>query len=92
MLYVIKGTMAIYYEAITDLISINLEETESMSKAVWPSEGFYLKYFVNDFSNISNVYSMWIYSDSLNDFLNESILLDTSNDACICGNWYEIQK
>eukprot|EP01084_Bolivina_argentea_P030098 55817_1 len=73
--------------AITDMISINF--TDTISTNVWPSEGFHLMYYLNDFSNYSNdlniMYPMIFYSDETMDGIYADIVLNTSNDSCICN-------
>eukprot|EP01084_Bolivina_argentea_P006490 12319_1 len=48
---------ALYY-SITDLISINFTNTEIIlsNDSIWPSDGFMIKYYLNDFTNI-NLYT-----------------------------------
>ena len=75
------------YYAITDMISINFEQTE-LFEPIWPSDGFYLRYYVNDFSNVSDTYNLWIFSNNINHNINTSILLNVSEDECICGEPY----
>eukprot|EP01084_Bolivina_argentea_P307411 531352_1 len=73
------------YYMITDLISINL--TDTTSENVWPSDGFDIKYYLNDFSNIkNNVYFIALYSADATNEINETITLDISNDNCLCNN------
>eukprot|EP01084_Bolivina_argentea_P052475 96406_1 len=73
-----------FYYAVTDLISINFKETGNV-KGIWLSDGFTINYFVNDFSGVSNNYTICIYSDSLSyAIINECITLNTWYDQCTC--------
>lgn len=68
--------------AITDLISINFQDTELSSNAIWPSKGFNLIYFVNDFVNVSITYNLWIISESLSKNINANLTLNVVQDEC----------
>eukprot|EP01084_Bolivina_argentea_P248510 415713_1 len=45
------------YSTITDLVSINITETELISK-IWPSDRFPIKYYLNDFNNTTTEHRM----------------------------------
>ncbi len=80
--YMFDGQAGLYY-TITDLISINLIDTISK---VWPSDGFTIRYRVNDFANMTTeVYHIWFICTETVDDINRSITLNTSNDNCICN-------
>eukprot|EP01083_Nonionella_stella_P079302 217487_1 len=72
------------YFTVTETISISFEET--ISTNTWPSDGFYVSYSVNDFSNSSTdcTYNAWFYSTNSTKHINRSMALNTSNDGCIC--------
>eukprot|EP01083_Nonionella_stella_P203581 742783_1 len=81
--------IALYY-ALTDVVSINLAETEDMTRSVWPSDGFSIKYWLNDFdrnvheSDIDITYSIVLYSNDTIEDINMTIVFNTSNDNCSC--------
>eukprot|EP01083_Nonionella_stella_P122348 368083_1 len=75
-----RDAISLHYRA-TNMISINFTGTIS-SELVWPSDGFTIKYYLNDFSNSSSdfdVYRIWFQSIDIN----ASITLNVSNDKCI---------
>eukprot|EP01084_Bolivina_argentea_P039519 73034_1 len=74
------------YSTVTDVVSINLKQTEVMTK-VWPTDGFDIQYYINDFSNSShNSYGMIFYSNDTQNNINISMILNTCNDSCICND------
>eukprot|EP01084_Bolivina_argentea_P066197 120673_1 len=74
-----------FYYSVTDLISINFKDTQNYNKDTWPSDGFDILYFVNDFDEYSDdIYKMWFYSTNTMYTINASIILNISNDNCIC--------
>eukprot|EP01083_Nonionella_stella_P015973 44668_1 len=76
-------SLSIYY-MLTDLISINLEGTASQD--IWPSDGFDIHYYVNDFTDsasMSNVYYIWMDSDAIQ----QVIELNTTTDGCMCNGY-----
>ncbi len=79
----ITSVGSLYY-TITDLISINF--TKTISQDVWPTDGFQIKYYVNDFTNTSNnSYYLWLFSNDTSTTVNTSISLNVLNDHCICS-------
>eukprot|EP01084_Bolivina_argentea_P077643 140878_1 len=73
------------YFSTTELISINFTNTET-TFPIWPSDGFDIKYYLNDFSDFTrNMYNMWFYSIDTRHDINASITLDKFNDNCICN-------
>eukprot|EP01083_Nonionella_stella_P039233 106707_1 len=79
-----KSESVVLYYAVTDMISINFDDTEN-SNAVWPSDGFNFKYLINDFANTSDTYRLWIFSDNIAQTINDTIVLNTVEDACNCN-------
>eukprot|EP01084_Bolivina_argentea_P134388 237059_1 len=80
-----SGSFA-WHSVVTDLISINLDNTQSVSR-VWPSDGFEIEYYINDFSDTSyGVYYISLYNNITTKIINASLLLNTSNDNCICDD------
>eukprot|EP01084_Bolivina_argentea_P066199 120677_1 len=79
------------YSTITDLVSINFTDTELISK-IWPSQGFSIKYYLNDFSNITTepyYVNFEMYFNNTEDadananyVYDEIIQLNISNDNC----------
>eukprot|EP01084_Bolivina_argentea_P316136 547914_1 len=70
------------YFAVTDLISINFVETSGQD-AIWPSDPFVIKYYLNDFNNYTNnIYNITFYSNVAR--IKAFITLNKSNDNC-CG-------
>eukprot|EP01083_Nonionella_stella_P295109 1002996_1 len=81
----IKPKSVRLYYAVTDLVSVNFEDTEIINSTIWPSDGFIIKYSVNDFSESTNgIYNVWFYSPNAKSNINTSIVLNTTNDHCIC--------
>eukprot|EP01084_Bolivina_argentea_P111322 198666_1 len=74
------------HSAVTDLVSINFSNT-NMLPEIWPSDGFDIKYYLNDFSNLTNnIYYIFLYSNNTMKSINTSIILNPANDDCICTN------
>eukprot|EP01083_Nonionella_stella_P225312 801173_1 len=73
---------------VTNVVSINFTNTIS-SELIWPSDGFTIKYCINDFSNSSvGVHSIWFRSNASNNInINASITLNSSRDNCICRHY-----
>eukprot|EP01084_Bolivina_argentea_P234139 394187_1 len=72
------------YSTITDLISINFKNIDIFDK-IWPSDGFVLQYYLNDFNfDENNIYQIWLYSTDTENSINVTITLNTTNDSCIC--------
>eukprot|EP01084_Bolivina_argentea_P212744 361568_1 len=47
----VEATSIAFYYTITDLICINFQDTKILkNSSIWPSDGFNIKYYVNDFS------------------------------------------
>eukprot|EP01084_Bolivina_argentea_P076147 137982_1 len=71
------------YVSVTHTVSINF--TASISEnCVWPTDGFIIKYNVNNFDkNRSDVY--YINLDTTYPNINTVIILNISNDHCICN-------
>eukprot|EP01084_Bolivina_argentea_P125800 222843_1 len=73
---------------LTKSITINFTSTISdASQNVWPSDGFSIKYYIDDWNLCANS-PVDIYYISLNDKengINASITLNTSKDHCICN-------
>eukprot|EP01084_Bolivina_argentea_P016162 30268_1 len=64
-----------WYYAVTELISINFEQTIS-DESIWPSDGVYIKYYINDFnSERQGVYHL-IFSNTIK-HINTSIILNS---------------
>eukprot|EP01084_Bolivina_argentea_P031172 57704_1 len=78
----IKSRQILLYFAITELISINFQFTST--NTVWPSDGLYLRYSVNDFTNWSlNTY--YIQLNQIANNIDTTITLNSLHDDCICG-------
>eukprot|EP01084_Bolivina_argentea_P296443 510571_1 len=79
-----KNEIKLYY-AITDLISINVQQTHTDTESpIWPSDGFYIKYYINDFTDFADmIYNVYITSKNIT--VNELITLNILNDNCICN-------
>eukprot|EP01084_Bolivina_argentea_P187706 323275_1 len=75
------------YFTVTNMISINFTST-ILSESIWPSDGFAIKYYLNDFSNQRDyLYHIWFHSKNKSHNINASITLNISNDNCICGDY-----
>eukprot|EP01084_Bolivina_argentea_P020541 38192_1 len=71
------------YFALTEVISINLTETIQLN-SIWPSDGFVIKYNINDFSDYrNNIYNITFNSD--NPYIKAVVTLIASRDNCICN-------
>eukprot|EP01084_Bolivina_argentea_P205048 350306_1 len=70
------------YYTITNDISINISNTIT---ELWPSEGILFNYYLNDFSEI--IVKEYILIIHCNGIINETIIMDTSNDDCICDGY-----
>eukprot|EP01084_Bolivina_argentea_P268352 455763_1 len=74
-----------WYFTVTDSISINFTNTQTTAR-VWPSDGFDIKYYLNDFTYLTNnIYHILFYSSDTTIHINTSIVLNTTNDGCICN-------
>eukprot|EP01084_Bolivina_argentea_P289239 496632_1 len=74
------------YFGLTNIISINFKDTISVKTYVWPSDGFIVKYTMNDFNNSTNdEYGIWFYSNDTTVNINTSITLNSFKDNCICS-------
>eukprot|EP01084_Bolivina_argentea_P303979 524915_1 len=80
-----QPSISLYY-TITQLNTINLTETIS-SKAIFPSDGFTLKYNLNDFTNASNI-SFDILFSYMYENINALIQLNPSKDNCLCVSYH----
>eukprot|EP01084_Bolivina_argentea_P079105 143544_1 len=70
--------------AVTNNVSINFASTEK-TEAVWPSDGFDIKYYINDFnSNLTHDYHVLFYSNDILNDPNHSVTLNTIEDHCTC--------
>eukprot|EP01084_Bolivina_argentea_P205047 350305_1 len=84
-----KHNMSIrLYYTITELISINFTQSLS-SNSVWPSDGFTIKYYLNDLVNISNgtYHIQFCLQNDIANKINISMILDTSKDHCACKDY-----
>eukprot|EP01084_Bolivina_argentea_P052825 97003_1 len=73
------------YSAVTHLISMNFQNTKIISP-VWPSDGFIIKYYLNDLTNLTtDIYHVLFYCNDTINNINASIILNTSNDDCVCN-------
>eukprot|EP01084_Bolivina_argentea_P191399 328771_1 len=84
----VNDSLSAYY-TITYLISFNFEDT-IIDYPIWPSEGFNIKYNVNDFVNYNstnNIYKMSFHSDSTATAISSINTLNTINDNCICETY-----
>eukprot|EP01084_Bolivina_argentea_P251185 421189_1 len=80
--------MSLFY-AITDIVSINFTATETI---VWPSQGFDIKYYMNDFTDENSVtYNISFQTVDTVVNINQVITLHIIKDNCIC-NEYNCQR
>eukprot|EP01083_Nonionella_stella_P020621 57200_1 len=82
-------SISLYY-TVTEPISINFTDTSitSSSNAIFPSDGFRIKYTLNDFSNFTNKSTNKGFNVRLMDQgINASIMLNTSSDGCLCHSY-----
>eukprot|EP01084_Bolivina_argentea_P018904 35166_1 len=92
-----KSNNILLYYAVTDLISIDFTETLTIiNEPVWPTDGFPIKYYVDDFSNqLNDTYSIWFNSEDTLGGISAHILLDIARDNCICNkttyNYYHCE-
>eukprot|EP01084_Bolivina_argentea_P252490 423814_1 len=76
----------IYY-TVTNEISVNF--TNTVTDSIWPSDGFDLKYYVNDFNTNNTWYrKYWLTFDSEIINANINIELNVINDNCKCDAYY----
>eukprot|EP01083_Nonionella_stella_P042926 115879_1 len=76
----------VIYSTVTETISINFTKTSSTN--IWPSDGFPIQYYLNDFRNtINDIYPVFLYTSSTTNNINASIVLNTSDDHCICSEY-----
>eukprot|EP01083_Nonionella_stella_P039248 106754_1 len=74
------------YYSITELISVNF--TSTIQCDIWPSDGFDIRYVLNDFSDLSlDLYDIY-FVDVENEY-NLSIVLNTLHDDCVYINEYQ---
>eukprot|EP01084_Bolivina_argentea_P034912 64677_1 len=78
----------IYY-LITDLVSINFEQTTPKS-VVWPSDGFEIKYILSDFSQADTTYYSFIfYTNSVTNSSNTTIRVYRNSNINECEICHE---
>eukprot|EP01084_Bolivina_argentea_P259277 437446_1 len=75
---------------ITNAISINFTEImRSHQSEIWPSDGFDIKYYLNDFTDTrNNTYFIILYSNDTVSDIHAALTLNTSIDKCVCNETF----
>eukprot|EP01084_Bolivina_argentea_P304075 525084_1 len=82
-----QSNSVLLYYAITNMISINLTDTIP-TQDIWPSEGFEIKYNLNDFStSLNGIYYVWFTCNDTNNGINTLIEFNVTEDSCICHGY-----
>eukprot|EP01084_Bolivina_argentea_P063359 115714_1 len=78
----IDAQLFVFY-AVTNPVSINFERTTCK---IWPSEGFQVKYYANDFTitSLNRTYYAAFYLNETIKSVNVTLVLNTFADNCIC--------
>eukprot|EP01084_Bolivina_argentea_P078252 141968_1 len=77
-----RSPISTYY-ALTEIRSINFHDT-IFTESIWPSDGFQINYYLNDFGNDARgIYDINFFSN--NSIVMAVITLNTSKDNCICN-------
>eukprot|EP01084_Bolivina_argentea_P148629 259815_1 len=88
LLNIYNSSNVVVYHALTNLISINLEETKLIN--IWPSDGFIINYYINDFTQPAHFNStVLLHSNNTSSMINELSIFNAYNDNCICNKVYQ---
>eukprot|EP01084_Bolivina_argentea_P288818 495778_1 len=80
--------ISLYY-GITHIISINFA-LSVIDLPIWPSDGFMIRYNLNDFRNVTKqIYEVILYFDNTKHPIIESIVLSVLKDNCACISTYK---